>query len=300
MKKVRFAVFGLILAGSVAFAVSTLVAQSASRERLMLFGGQARQLGVTIDDLTPEELKTAAGAPSGVRIEDIRGGSPAEKAGLKEGDIVVEVDGDQVRSARQFARLIQETPDGRSIKLAVVRDGKRQSIEMTPEPARFGVDPDGERLAREMARSFRDIEPRMRELEPRLRDLEPRLREFAPRLREFRFDAPFDFDFDMRRMSPRARLGIRLDDLTPQLAEYFGAKDGGVLVSSVTSDSVGAKAGLKVGDVITSINGDRVRDSGDLFDELRDKSGEVTIGLVRDRKEMTLKATLQAERGMSF
>ena len=63
-------------------------------------------------------------------------------------------------------------------------------------------------------------------------------------------------------------------------------------MSSVAQDSAAAKAGLKAGDVITSINGDRVSDSGDLMRELSDATGEVTIVVLRDKKEMTLKATL--------
>ena len=106
---------------------------------------------------------------------------------------------------------------------------------------------------------MRDIEPRLREIEPRFREFEPRLRELEPRMREFRFDGPFNFDFDMlpRMTSPRGRLGVQLNELSPQLAEYFGAPEGGALVAGVTKDSPAEKAGIKAGDVITSINGDR-------------------------------------------
>ena len=45
--------------------------------------------------------------------------------------------------------------------------------------------------------------------------------------------------------------------------------------------------------VITSVNGDRVRDAEDLRTELRDKTGELTIGIVRDKKESTIKATIE-------
>ena len=94
--------------------------------------------------------------------------------------------------------------------------------------------------------------------------------------------------------SPRGRLGVQLNDLSPQLAEYFGATDGGVLVSSITKDSAAEKAGLKAGDVITSINGDRVRHTDDLIDELRDaKDAEVTIGIIRDKKASSVKATME-------
>ena len=53
-----------------------------------------------------------------------------------------------------------------------------------------------------------------------------------------------------------------VQSLTPDLEEYFGAKNGGALVSSVTRDSAAAKAGIKAGDVITSINGKAVTDCG--------------------------------------
>ncbi len=318
MKNVRFAIFGLALTGAIAAAVAVSLAQtrqeprderskpqgdSARGRRVLMLDGRGGQLGVVVQDLDADGLRAAAGAPSGVRIADVDQDSPAAKAGLREGDIVVDVDGDRVRSARQFSRLIQETPEGRSVRLGIVRNGQRQTIEVTPEARAFGFGVDADRIGRDIARGlreleprFRELEPRLRELEPRLRELEPRLRELEPRLREFRFDAPFNFDFDMlpRMTSPRGRLGVQLGDLPPQLAEYFGAKDGGVLVSSVTKDSPAEKAGLKAGDVITSINGDRVRDSDDLIDELRDKEGEVTIGILRDKTESSLKATLPA------
>jgi S1-C subfamily serine protease len=113
-------------------------------------------------------------------------------------------------------------------------------------------------------------------------------------MREFHFDGPFTYDFDMLpRMSPRTRLGVQLNPLSPQLAEYFGSPAGGALVASVTKDSAADKAGLRAGDVITSINGDTVRSTDELIDELRDASGEVTIGIVRDKKASTLKATIE-------
>jgi serine protease Do len=287
MRKGRFALFGGLLA--VAVAVSAVAAQprpepqTRTRPRVMMLDGRGAQIGVSVDDLNDQELKAAAGAPSGVLIEDVDQDSPASRAGLRQGDIVVDVDGERVRSARQFSRLIQETPDGRTVKLGVVRDGKRQAVDVTPEARASGFGPDSDRLARDIERGMRKIEPRLRELEPRLR--------------EFHFDAPrgFDFDFSPRMTSPRGRLGVQLNELTPQLAEYFGAKDGGVLVASVTKDSPAEKAGVKAGDVIVSIDGDRVRRSDDLVDELRDREGEISVGILRDKKESTLKATIEGD-----
>ena len=293
----KLAIFGVVLAAGVAAAVSSLVAQAPApqvekqaRPRVMMLDGRGAQLGVMVDDLSADELKTLGSAASGVRIEEVDQDSPAAKAGLREGDIVIDVDGDRVRSARQFSRLIQETPAGRSVALGIVRDGQRQSISVTPEARAFGLGWDSDRIERDFGRSLRELEPRLREIEPRLRELQPRLREFP-------YNGPMDFNFDFVPgwSSPRSRLGIQLEELTPQLAEYFGAKTGGVLVSSINSGSPAEKAGLKAGDVITSINGDAVRDSDDLIDELRALEGQdVTIGILRDKKESTVKATLEA------
>lgn len=320
MKKSRFAVFGLILAAAVIAAVGTLVAQTPAPEpqpetrgRALMLMGRGSQIGVMAQDLTADELKGLSGVTSGVRIQDVDEDSPAAKAGLKAGDIVVEFDGERIRSARQFSRMVEETAGGRTVKLGLVRDGQRQTVDVTPENRAFSWGFDGDRIGRDIARGLRDMEPRFREIEPRLREelrqieprlreLEPRFREMEPRLREFQFDPPafnFDWDWDMLPGTTRGRLGILTESLSPQLAEYFGVKDGGVLVSSVNAESAAAKAGLKAGDVITSIDGDRVRDYDDLLRELRDKTGDVTIGIVRDKKESTVKTTIeQPERRM--
>ena len=300
MKRSRIVIFGLLLTVAVAFAVSTVMAQPqpGPERRVFSLDGRGSQIGISVDDLDAQALKAAAGATGGVRIAEVDENSPASKAGLREGDIVVELDGERVRSARQFSRLIQESPDGRAVRLGVVRDGKRQDIDVTPE-GRAGAFAFGPWIGPEFNRQFRDLEPRLRELEPRLRELEPQLRDhlrdLEPFQREFRYNLPFDFNFDglPRMTSPRGRLGVQTSELTPQLAEYFGVKDGGVLVSSVTADSPAAKAGLKAGDIITSLNGGRVRDTDDLVDELRDKEGDVTVGILRDKKESTVKATLE-------
>ena len=271
MKTAKMTVVALGLACAVSFAVSTVAAEGPRnsqerpvRPRMMMLDGRGAQIGVHVNDVT-----------EGVRIEEVDQDGPASKAGLQAGDIVVEFDGERVRSARQFSRLVQETAEGRSVALGIIRDGKRQVLNVTPESRAFGFDFDSDLLQREIARGMRDVEPRLRELEPKLR--------------EFRFK----FDTLPGITSPRARLGVQLNELTPQLGEYFGARDGGVLVTSVTPDSPAAKAGLKAGDVITSIDGGRVRRMEDLIDQLRDKDGDVTVGILRDKKESSVKATLE-------
>jgi S1-C subfamily serine protease len=67
-------------------------------------------------------------------------------------------------------------------------------------------------------------------------------------------------------------------------------------VSSVTRDSAASKAGIKAGDVIVSINGRSVVDADDLLNKIEDYDGEVTIIVLRDKKELTLKATIERPR----
>ena len=97
------------------------------------------------------------------------------------------------------------------------------------------------------------------------------------------------WDFDGR-LGRSSRLGISIDSLSPQLAEYFGTKEG-VLVSSVTDNSAAAKAGVKAGDVITSFNGSTINDPQDLRRRIQslNDGDEFTVIVMRDRKPVTLK-----------
>jgi serine protease Do len=238
------------------------------RELTVLAGGDSA-IGVTVRDVQPAEA--GGERPAGVLIDGVRPDSPADKAGLRRGDIVVEFDGERVRSARQFGRLVQETPAGRTVKVALVRDGRRSDVEITAGNADRYSDVT---IHGDFGGYVRDFG---RELE-RLGDRMPP------------FD--FNFDFDWPRGSGR-RLGVTVQPLTNQLAGYFGAREG-VLVTSVAPDSAASQAGLKAGDVIISINGQGVRSRQDLVRAVRDapESGEITIGIVRDKQESTVAAKI--------
>jgi serine protease Do len=224
-----------------------------SARSLMTLAGRGAEIGVRI----------AEGTSTGVVIDEIQPDSPAEKAGLKRSDVILEFDGERVRSARQFGRLVAETPPGRTVKATIMRDGQRQDVQIRPSEGR------GARVWMDT-----DVLRGMRGDLGRLRDRLPA------------FD--FNFDFDLPGALSGRRLGARVGELTDQLAQYFGAKKG-VLVTSVTDGSAALRAGLKAGDVITSINGEPVRSQDDLIRGLRDANGdELTIGIVRDKKESKL------------
>jgi serine protease Do len=247
--------------------------QAPQIRRLAVMAGRGAELGVSIRDLDSERQKTGSGAV----VEEIRSGSAAEKAGIRKGDVITEFDGERVRGQRHLSRLVSETPEGRTVNATVLRDGKRVDLSVTPEA--------GTRAA---GRNFEFFVPGPDRVMP------------GPPREHGRF-----FSDELPHAGPwrhpdgmfppqRGRLGIGIQSLTPQLAEYFGAKDG-VLVTDVRPESPAAKAGLKAGDVITSVDGKEIEDAGALTAAVqRAEDGKaLALGYVRDKKPATATATLE-------
>jgi serine protease Do len=270
MKKIVFSGVALAMLAAAAFMTMPDVAAQ-QRDRIPqppvnpapfpALEGPGSSIGVTVRDQSGE---------TGVLIDSVREGTPATRAGLQKGDVVVEFDGERTRSARQFTRLVRETPPGRAVKMTVVREGSRRTLDITPE-SRDSV----------ALQQF------------------PRVTGDAFRLLE----RDFNFNFDGQRffgeglwISPR-RLGVSVTPLSDQLATYFGVKDG-VLVSEVLENTPAASAGLKAGDVITAANGRNVESVADLTREVRETQpgSTIEIRLTRDRKETTLKVTLPSQQ----
>ena len=93
--------------------------------------GQGRTIGIGVIPLT-KQLAEHFGVEGGVMIGEVRENSPAAKAGLKAGDIVVEANGKAVIDQMELVRLINQNKEG-DVTLTIVRDGKRQTKSVTPE-----------------------------------------------------------------------------------------------------------------------------------------------------------------------
>ena len=275
--------------------------------------GGGPRLGIQIRDLNKDDLaKFKLSSQSGVAVEEVTKESAAEKAGVKAGDVVVQFDGETVRSAAQLTRLVRETVAGRTVKMGVMRDGKRLDLDVAPAESETMLDMAiaGERMPMaELERELGVVPERGRvyKFDRRV----PAPWQPMPPGDAFRWEqrtpapvpegdvlqwfgeggAPGNFTF----MMGRGRLGVNVQELTPELAEYFGVKDG-LLVNSVQSDTPAAKAGIKAGDVIGTINGKAVTSPNELIKELADKEGEVAIGVTRDKKPLALKATLEPRK----
>ena len=246
--------------------------------RLAVLAGHGSQLGVTVRDLDAEQAKSQNGAV----VEDVGEGSAASKAGIKKGDVIAEFDGERVRGVRHLTRLVSETPDGGTVKAAVVRDGKRVDLSVTPESGSLAS----------WERKFDVMVPPMR-FEGRRGEGGPH---WTPAFPEggwaFKGRPGEVFGFK----SEKGRLGLRIQSLDGQLGEYFGAAKG-VLVNAVDADSPAAKAGLKAGDVVTAINGKAVEEPSELIEAVREAEdgSTLTIDYVRDKKPQSTKAALPAE-----
>jgi serine protease Do len=273
----------IVLAGVAALTAVTAPSLQAQGEARLLRAfevGRSARIGASVTDVSDSKE-----AKPGVSIESVDPGGPADKAGVKAGDIVTDFDGERVRSVRQFTRLVQETTPGHAVPVILSRAGQRVTVNITPERS-SGVSIQGDDfnmrlLDTPMARLATPPTPPPAPAAPR-----------APRIPTIIGPGtPLEL-FSVRNPG---RLGITIESLDTQLAEYFGVKDG-VLVKSVAADSVAARAGLKAGDVITSVNGRKVYDASDVTRALdrTETNGDVTIEVTRDKKTLTLKGKLEA------
>ena len=238
-------------------------------------------LGVELHEVngdTAKELKLPA--ERGVVLSSIVPDSPAAKAGLKENDVVTEINGQRVEGAAQFRRMIREVPAGRTAQLTVWRDGHAQTVTVA-----LGK-------AEERRHPFKVLTPRP-----------GAAGEFAFSMPEIPMIPPMEWDGSRFLMGGSPRLGIDAEDLNGQLATFFGAPDGeGILVREVNPGSAAEKAGVKAGDVITSVNGERVRTVGDLREKLaakreaKDKNQNQTVklGVLRNKSEVSVTVELPA------
>ena len=241
-------------------------------------------LGVEAREVTPENVKEwKLPAERGVVVGRVSPESPASKAGLKETDVITEVDGQRVEGSAQFRRMIREIPAGRTVQLTVWRDGRAQTVAATLAQA--------EQNHRAMLNAVPGgFAFRMPNVEiPEMPDVEVQEMPGMPNM---------DVDNGMMVLPfSRPRLGIDAEDISGQLGSYFGVPDGeGVLVRNVNAGSVAEKAGVKAGDVIINFNGDRIRSLGDLREKLAAKTDDkpAKLSVLRNKSEVTLTVDLPA------
>jgi serine protease Do len=240
--------------------------------QVLFDGGGTSWLGVESQEVSSDKAKELKlPAERGVLLGRIVPDSPAAKAGLKENDVITEINGQRVEGETQFRRVIHEIPAGRSASFTVWRDGRAQTINVT-----LGKSEDHPNAWFKAPGAYSFQLPKVE----------------IPDVQVF----PGDGSFGVL-AGGRPRLGIDAEDLSGQFGAYFGAPEGeGVLVREVNSDSPAEKAGVKSGDVITSLNGERVRSLGDLREKLAAKHEEksVKLGILRNKSEVSVTVEMPA------
>lgn len=238
--------------------------------RVIMGGGSYLGVGVReIDDERAKALKLRE--TYGVEITRVDEESPAAKAGLKAGDVVLEYNGDRVEGIEQFVRLVRETPVNRSARLTVSRDGAVQNFSATIGARK---------------------EPKVMVWGSSPKNLD---------LEKFKFEAP-NLELMMPEipkalMSWRTMLGIEGESIgNSQLAAYFGVKEG-VLVRSVVKGTAAEKAGIKAGDVLLKIDDNPITTPKDITSTLRSARAasklNLNVALMREKREMSVMVTLE-------
>ena len=227
-------------------------------------GGGSSYLGVDIADVTTERLGTLKlKEEHGAEVTMVDQDAPAGKAGLKQHDVIVSLNGAAVESAAQLRRMIKETPAGRVISLGISRDGQTQSIKV--------------QLANRSKSKDWPAIPEIKLAMPAMPAL-----------------ADFDMPVSVVIAHSSLRSGLMVENITPQLGDFFGVKGGsGVLVRSVEKGSRSEKAGFHAGDVIVRVNKESVHDTSDFTRAIRaTSSGTAAVTVIRDKREQNLTLTL--------
>lgn len=214
-------------------------------------------LGIQLADLDAERARTFKLTEiHGVEVKIVQAGSPAERAGIQVGDVLLSYNGENVLGAQQLVRLVQETPPGRKIKLQVWRDGKERTTFITT-----GGPPRNDSNGPVVGFGFSDGSV-------------------------YRLQAPT--------IIPRPilvwrdiSLGIEFEELDAQLSEYFGVP-GGVLIRGLEKGSPAEKLGIKAGDVIISARHKPIATAHDFTSCLRTAGSPAAITLVRNHKKIDL------------
>jgi serine protease Do len=218
-------------------------------------------LGIGVTEVDSERAKALnLKEERGVEITRVEEDSPAARAGLKTGDVVLEYGGQRVEGTEQFVRLVHETPVGREVKISISRNGSMQTV----------IAKTGSRKAAAQ-------------------------RGWMIRPGEFSFEMP---DVPKPLMGWRnAMLGIEGESVDSQLAQYFGVKQG-VLIRSVLKGSAAEKAGLKAGDVITKVDSTQISSPRDISSALRPAASKnsAAVTLTRERREMIINVNIEPDK----
>ena len=220
-------------------------------------------LGVYLQELNSElkESMDLDESTEGVLVSGVVEDSPAEEGGLEDGDVIISFNGKRVYSVDNLTGLVRKTSPRTKVELKLIRDGEEKKVEVT--------------LDESSSSNLDDLFPEGLKLEKKR-----------------------VFPFKMSIFSG-LRLGVSIQDLTDQLGDYFGVKNGqGVLITEVEKESSAEKAGLKAGDVIVEVDNRKVKDSEDVVKMVSDveKGDKVDLEILREKKLRDFSITIGEDK----
>jgi len=247
-------------------------------------------LGVETQSVT-EDLRDALDLRGdGVLVNRVVDGSPAERAGIRKGDIIVSVNGHNVESPSELSSVIRGENSGASASVRVYRRGNgTQTFNV-----RLGSRPQSDDEDRGTWEDTPTPAPGHSETHTRV-------------FKDGKEVDPEDFDFEVPKvpgfpapgnsrswsMYNRPRLGVRLQEMNSDLGGYFGGTNGrGALVVEVVEDTPAEKAGIKPGDVIIAVGNTNIDDTDDLIRAIADEEGNTSLTIVRRGVRRTIEVDL--------
>ena len=258
----------------------------------------------------------------GLLVNSVTRDSPADRAGVRKGDVILTYNSRTVTTPEQLRDLVRDTAPGRSIALGLWRDGARKSVDVklgdvsdsgdfdsfdAPVPP-TPPSPPGAPRAPKAPGSTRvwsdDGDVRMwvdgRELTDD--EIKARMNDMKLKLKNFDMDDWHGYtgpgaNMFMTPGTSRGRLGVRVDNLDKDMADALGVTSGkGALVRQVLEDTPAQKAGIRAGDVIVRVGGDPVDDAADLTRALRERQGKVSIEVLRRGNRRTVDVDIPESR----
>lgn len=246
-------------------------------------------LGINVRTVSEERvaaLKLKDGR--GAEIVQVDHDGPAGKMGLREHDVVLQMNGVAIEGEEQMRRMLRDMPPGRNVSLVIVRDGSGQMTVTAQMADRTKVEQQA------WANHLRPGDavgggPQALAAGLPAGSVDDEVIDggtVGPPVNGGKYSKGF---LGTLLMSP-SYTGVVLEKMGPQLASFFGSQNGrGLLVRSVEVNSPAAQAGMQAGDVVVKANAQMVASMGDWAKQIKEAKGHpVTVTVLRDKSERTL------------
>ena len=308
MSQNRWGRFVVAVAFGFATASPVLAQRSASAPQLRTIGwsGSHGYLGINFRDISEDQVSTLQLKETrGAEVTQVDHDGPACKVGVREHDVILQLNGQTIEFAEQLRRMLHEIPPGRTVTLVFSHEGQQQTV-TTQLANREALErqawdqhipvPLPDQPSGQTPSAFDHVDRSPASPAAGMGFFGGHAPSAAATV------APHATDRNLiGAVLPPAYTGAALETLGPQLAEYFGAADGnGLLIRSIETNSPAAIAGLKAGDVVVRINQIAVTSGIDWLRVMHESKGRpVQVTILREKKEQVVTLTPDAKHRSS-